>query len=137
MTPPSLPTADHLPPAAGASATRAGELTAAQATLLAQTIRSVTGVAELSSGRFGEVALLFPGQRVSGIRRLQLGDDSAIEVHIIARYGHDLEQLAGDIRAAVRAEAPAINRVDIVVADIAPQPVSAGSSSSHAPASTG
>ena len=54
-------------------------------------------VAGLTGGRFGEVATYRPGRRILGVR--QAG--GALEVHVIARWGTPLPELADVVRAAV------------------------------------
>ena len=61
-------------------------------------VTSVTGVAGMHSGQFGEVALLYPGTRVQGLRLT----DSRLEVHLVCDYaaGEDLYRVAEKVRAA-------------------------------------
>lgn len=54
-------------------------------------------VAGLTGGRFGEVATYRPGRRILGVR--QAG--GALEVHVVARWGTPLPELAELVRAAV------------------------------------
>ena len=62
-------------------------------------VTSVTGVAGMHSGQFGEVALLYPGTRVQGLRV----KDSRLEVHLVCDYaaGEDLYRVAEKVRAVV------------------------------------
>ena len=64
---------------------------------VASAARSVTGVVDLHTGRFGEVATYLPGRRVDGVR---LGDELA-EVHVVLTHGCDVRATAERIRAAV------------------------------------
>ena len=54
-------------------------------------------VAGLTGGRFGEVATYQPGRRIVGVREA----GGAVEVHIIARWGTPLPELADVVRVAV------------------------------------
>ena len=55
-------------------------------------------VVALSSGRLGEVATYLPGRRIAGVR---VGDDGAVTVHVVARYGPTVQEIAKQVRAAV------------------------------------
>jgi hypothetical protein len=54
-------------------------------------------IAGLTGGRFGEVATYLPGRRILGVREV----DGTIEVHVIARWGTPLPEVAEVLRAAV------------------------------------
>jgi uncharacterized alkaline shock family protein YloU len=54
-------------------------------------------IAGLAGGRLGEVATYLPGRRVLGVREV----DGEIEVHVVARWGTSLPQVAEVVRAAV------------------------------------
>lgn len=54
-------------------------------------------VAGLTGGRFGEVATYRPGKRIAGVREV----DGTVEVHVVARWGTPLPELAEVVRAAV------------------------------------
>ena len=54
-------------------------------------------VAGLTGGRFGEVATYRPGKRILGVREAGGG----VEVHVIARWGTPLPELADAVRATV------------------------------------
>jgi hypothetical protein len=54
-------------------------------------------VAGLTGGRFGEVATYRPGGRTLGVRQA----DGAVEVHVVARWGTPLPELADVVRSAV------------------------------------
>jgi hypothetical protein len=54
-------------------------------------------VADLTGGRFGEVATYRPGRRSLGVRQA----DGAVEVHVVARWGTPLPELADVVRATV------------------------------------
>ena len=75
----------------------------------------VPGVAGLYRGRFGEVALLLPGER---IRPSRSGGLLGIEVHIVFDVSSGLEiyGVADAVRSAVT-DASEFDFVDVVVAD--------------------
>ena len=54
-------------------------------------------IAGLTGGRFGEIATYRPCQRILGVREV----DGEVEVHVIARWGTPLEEVAAALRAAV------------------------------------
>lgn len=95
------------------------ELTLPLATSIAAAVTDLRGVAKLSPGRFGEVALLFPGERVHGIRRPSPQDDTHLELHIVVDVsaGVPLAELGDATRTTVRAAWPAVRRVDVVFDD--------------------
>lgn len=66
---------------------------------LAAAIRAVPGVADLHSGRFGEVALLYPRHRVTGLRRTS----DALEVWLVVDLSapRPLADIAAEVRAMV------------------------------------
>ena len=70
-------------------------------------------VARLSPGSHGEVATYLPGRRVPGVR----SSDGRIEVHVVARWGVRVADLAAEVRRAV---APAADGmvIDIHVDDV-------------------
>ena len=61
-------------------------------------VTSIHGVGDMHSGQFGEVALLYPGTRVRGLRLT----DPRLEVHLVCDYaaGEDLYRVAEKVRAA-------------------------------------
>ncbi|WPF66472.1 MULTISPECIES: hypothetical protein [unclassified Corynebacterium] len=81
---------------------------------LVQTVRAITGVADIHAGTFGEASLLYPGQRVRGLR---LREDSRLEVHIVADLdaASDLHGLAENVRRTVHAATGFT--VDVFIAD--------------------
>lgn len=95
------------------------ELTLPIATSIAESVTDLRGVAKLSPGRFGEVALLFPGERVHGIRRPSPQDDTHLELHIVVDVsaGVPLAELGDATRTTVRATWPVVRRVDVVFDD--------------------
>lgn len=54
-------------------------------------------IATLSGGLFGEVATYLPGRRVQGVREA----DGTLEVHVVAKWGRPLPEVADAVRAAV------------------------------------
>ena len=70
-------------------------------------------IADLSGGRFGEVATYLPGRRILGVREF----DGTIEVHVVAKWGTPLPEVAEVVRAAVAPHA-AGTPVAIFVDDI-------------------
>lgn len=81
---------------------------------LVRTVRALTGVADMHAGTFGEASLLYPGQRVRGLR---LREDSRLEVHIVAdlNAASDLHSLADDVRRTVHGATGLT--VDVIIAD--------------------
>lgn len=76
---------------------------------LVEQVLSVPGVSSMHRGEFGEIALLFPGQRVPGVRCT----DQGVEVHVVAkRDAGNLHDLGSGIRA--RASIP----VQVIIGDI-------------------
>ncbi|WP_075724675.1 hypothetical protein [Corynebacterium aquilae] len=72
-----------------------------EAQALVERICGVDGVAGMHRGRFGEVAMLFPGDRVGGIRLI----DDVLDVHVVADTSakRNLFEVAADVEAAARA----------------------------------
>lgn len=60
-------------------------------------VTSIHGVGDMHSGQFGEVALLYPGTRVQGLRV----NDSRLEVRLVCDYaaGEDLHRVAEKVRS--------------------------------------
>jgi len=54
-------------------------------------------IAGLTGGRFGEVATYRPGRRIEGVREV----DGVVEIHVVARWGTPLPEVAEVVRAAV------------------------------------
>jgi uncharacterized alkaline shock family protein YloU len=54
-------------------------------------------IAGLSGGRLGEIATYLPGRRVVGVRQA----DGVVELHVVARWGTSLPEVAEVVRAAV------------------------------------
>lgn len=95
---------------------------------------AVPGVAGLHGGRFGEVAILLPGERIEGLRNsrrsIERGGDNGgehgvdsdtelgLEVHVVFDVGseREVQAVATDVREAVL-QATSLGFVDVVVAD--------------------
>lgn len=71
-------------------------------------------VAGLSGGPFGTAATYLRGRRVAGVR---ISPDS-VEVHVVARHGSTVAELAAQVRAALAGRVLG-RTVDIVVEDLA------------------
>jgi uncharacterized alkaline shock family protein YloU len=80
---------------------------------VARRVAGCRSVARLSTGRFGEVATYLPGRRVPGVRT----SDARIEVHVVARWGVTVADLATEVRRAVTAVAQGMP-VDVHVDDV-------------------
>ena len=99
--------------------TQKAELTADTARAIAAAVVGLEGVAKLSPGRFGEVSLLFPGERIRGISRPSPRDDTHLELHVVVDVsaGVSLAALGETVRDTVRTTWPAARTVDVVFAD--------------------
>ncbi|WP_394284113.1 hypothetical protein [Corynebacterium sp.] len=87
-------------------------------------VLALPGVAGLSSGELSEVALLYPGARVRGLRLSRSGSVPRLEVHVVAdlRTAGDLYELSERVRAAAAAHVRF--PVDVIVADAVGDPAS-------------
>ncbi|PRQ10940.1 hypothetical protein C1Y63_08735 [Corynebacterium sp. 13CS0277] len=67
------------------------------AVALRDAILATSGVAGMSGGRFGEIALPFPGERVKGLRDV----DGVLDVHLVADLSakRNLFDTAADVEA--------------------------------------
>lgn len=95
---------------AGAAPVLIGE---PSADTIAATVSGLPAVARLSGGTVGEVATYLPGRRVTGIRV----QDDAVTVHLVARYGTPLPEVADAVRSAI-AGLVGGRRVDVGVDDV-------------------
>lgn len=87
---------------------------------------AVPGVAGLHGGRFGEVAILLPGERIEGLRNSRRsvehggehGAELGLEIHVVFDVGseREVQAVATDVREAVL-QATSLGFVDVVVAD--------------------
>lgn len=82
---------------------------------VAARVRACPGVAGLSAGPFGTLATYLPGEIVPGVA---VRDDE-IDVHLIARYGTPLPDLAAAVRDAV-GKLAAGRRVNVTIEDLVP-----------------
>ena len=83
------------------------------ARVIAGAVLARPDVAALSRGPFGTVATYLPGDLVPGVA---VRDDE-VEVHVVARYGRPVREIADDVRAAVVPHA-GDRAVTIVVDDL-------------------
>jgi hypothetical protein len=84
---------------------------------VASAVETCADVAELSGGAVAEVATYLPGERVLGVRETADG----IEIHIVARWGRPLPQIAEQVQRVVQSvTGPA--RVCVVIDDIEDPP---------------
>ena len=70
-------------------------------------------IADLTAGRFGEIATHRPGRRIVGVRTV----DGAVEIHVVAKWGTPLPEVADVVRTAVAPYAGALP-VAVFVDDI-------------------
>ena len=76
-------------------------------------VSSCPAVAGLTGGPFGAAATYLPGRRVPGVQITP----TAVQVHIVARYGIPVSVLAGQVRQVLAGQV--LGRpVDIVVEDL-------------------
>jgi hypothetical protein len=80
---------------------------------VAERVAACRSVARLSPGPVGEVATYLPGRRVPGVRLT----DARIEVHVVARWGVRVPDVAADVRGALQPIAPGYS-VDVHVDDV-------------------
>ncbi|WP_283137216.1 hypothetical protein [Rhizohabitans arisaemae] len=72
-------------------------MTGEVAGLIAERVTTCPDVVGLSGGPYGTVATYLPGEMVSGVA---VRDDE-VEIHIVARYGRPLAEIAESVRGAV------------------------------------
>ncbi len=65
---------------------------------VARRVAECRTVAALTPGPGVEVVSYLPGRRVTGVR---VGDDG-LEVHVVARYGPTMSEVADEVRGALR-----------------------------------
>ena len=80
---------------------------------IAAAVRDLPSVASLGGGTVTQVATFLPGRRVAGVR---VGETS-VEVHVTARYGVPLHDLAESVRAAAALHAGGLP-VDVSIDDL-------------------
>ncbi len=66
---------------------------------LARAVEGCPSVAWLAPGRGAEVATYLRGRRITGIRVVE----GQLEVHVAARYGPSMPEVADEVRSAVAA----------------------------------
>ena len=81
--------------------------------MVAQRAAGCPSVARLSGGRFGEVATYLPGRRIPGVR----SSDGRIEVHVVARWGVRVPDIATEVRRAIAPVATGMT-IDVHVDDV-------------------
>ena len=89
-------------------------------------------VAGISGGFVGEVATYLPGRSVAGVR---LTDDE-VEIHIVARWGENLPEVAEAVRRAVKPHTAGFP-TSVYVEDIETPEASAGPGGQGADAGSG
>ncbi|QPK83525.1 hypothetical protein G7Y29_01560 [Corynebacterium qintianiae] len=96
-----------------------GSITRESGEAIRLAVLSVPGVAGLSAGRFGEVALLLPGTRIHGLRAVDRSSAVGTEIHVVYNVdsGRPINKVAEDVRSAAAAAAPQLDFIDIIVAD--------------------
>ncbi|MDQ1397519.1 MAG: hypothetical protein QOG64_2778 [Acidimicrobiaceae bacterium] len=109
MTPAAEPSVAVTPEAQAAGA--AGDQP--EADVIAAAALGSPLVASMASGLVGEAATYLPGRRVAGVRI----DGDHVEVHVVARWGAVLPELADGVRQAVTAVA-AGRSVTVFIDDI-------------------
>ena len=72
-------------------------MTEVDADAAAAAVLACPQVASLSAGAVEEIATYLPGRRVQGIRVR----DDALEIHVVARWGSPLPDVAAEVRRAV------------------------------------
>lgn len=90
-----------------------GLLGAIDAEAVAERAAGCRSVARLSPGPVGEVATYLPGRRVEGVRLA----GGQIEVHVVARWGVRVPDLAAEVRAGVGSIAAGFP-IDVHVDDV-------------------
>ncbi|MCT1413420.1 hypothetical protein M3D57_07000 [Corynebacterium sanguinis] len=98
----------------------AGPITRETGEALRDAALGVPGVADLSPGRFGEVALLLPGERIRGIRAAERDELFGAEIHIVFDVGsaRPIAEVATEVRAAALDSLnDPLDFIDVVVAD--------------------
>jgi hypothetical protein len=66
---------------------------------VARIVKDCPSVVRLASGTGVEAATYLPGRRVPGVRMV----DDVVEVHVVARYGPSLPEVADEVRQALGA----------------------------------
>ena len=88
-------------------------MTAVDVEAVAERAVRCRSVARISTGPFGEVATYLAGRRVPGVRL----SNGRLEIHVVACWGAEVPELAGEVRKAVRPIAGTVP-IDVHVDDI-------------------
>ncbi len=88
--------------------------------VVAGLVISCPAVAGMSGGPLGAAATYLPGRRVAGVQV----SPSRVEVHVVARYGTTVAELAAQVRRVLAGQVRG-RTVDIVVEDVEDRPASA------------
>lgn len=102
------------------------ELTQAGAKAIAEAVAGLPGIAGMYGGSYGEISLLYPGERIKGLRKAHVQDDTHLEIFVIADLSAQgglekatpLHDLTPQIREAVQSACPEITTVDVIFADV-------------------
>jgi hypothetical protein len=84
---------------------------------VADAVAACPGVVRMATGSPVEIATYLPGRRVHGVRM----GDGVVEVHVVARPGVVLPDLAESVRRAVATVVPAL-AIDVFVDDLDLEP---------------
>jgi len=76
--------------------------------LVAAAVLACPSVARLSGGLMGEVATYLPGRRVRGVVLRSTEGRTGIEVHVVGRFGPPIQEISGQVHAAVGVVAPLV-----------------------------
>ncbi len=103
------------PEAPNSSAVRpgAGDAFAEPVDRVAEAVRAVPGVADLSGGVMGEVGTYLPGRRVAGVRLRE----NSTDIHVTVEYGRDVRRVAHMIRHIV-GQLTGTSTVNVTIADL-------------------
>ena len=95
------------------------ELEVSHAHAIAEAVQKLSGVAGLDGGPYGSVSLLFPGERVNGMRRPNPRDGRHLQINILVDISAqpDLYRLAEEIRSTARKACTELERVDVEFSD--------------------
>ncbi|MGF7235288.1 MAG: hypothetical protein ACQSGP_10075 [Frankia sp.] len=80
---------------------------------------AVPDVTALHGGEYGEVATYLPGRRVIGVRTRP----GRAEVHVVVTFGPNVARVADRVRESILRAVPTCGAVDVVIADLADQPL--------------
>ncbi|PID54173.1 MAG: hypothetical protein CSA58_05640 [Micrococcales bacterium] len=80
---------------------------------MAEAVRAVPGVADLSGGVMGEVGTYLPGRRVAGVRLRE----NSTDIHVTVEYGRDVRRVAHMIRHIV-GQLTGTSTVNVTIADL-------------------